>query len=87
MEHTNVKNHGYKGNAGPKYIINIEGTLVEWDHNSITTEQIIELGGWNPSEGAVIIDKDNNQRTLLPGEVIELKPGMGFSKKVRFKRG
>jgi hypothetical protein len=72
---------------GPKYWLDIEGTQVPWDSPTITTEQIIELGGWDPSQGAILIDKDNVERTLNPGEVVELKPGMGFSKKVTFKRG
>lgn len=72
---------------GPKYWLDIEGTQVPWDSPTITTEQIIELGGWDPAQGAILIDKDNVERTLKPGEVVELKPGMGFSKKVRFKRG
>ena len=73
--------------AGPKFHLDIEGTLFEWAESTITTEQIIELGGWEPSKGAVLIDEDNIERTLQPGEVVELKPGMGFSKKVHFKRG
>src|SRR5262245_23838752 len=72
---------------GPKYFLDIEGREVPWDQDTITTEQIIALGGWEPSQGAIVIDKDNNERTLQPGEVIEIKPGQGFSKKVRFKRG
>ncbi|CAE6485863.1 multiubiquitin domain-containing protein [Candidatus Nitrosotenuis uzonensis] len=72
---------------GPKFTIDIEGTLHSWDKDTITTEEIIQLGGWDPSQGAIVIDKDNNETTLKPGEVVELKPGMGFSKKVRFKRG
>jgi len=73
---------------GPKFIIDIEGNLIEWDGDTITTEQIIELGGWDPSQGAILINlKDNTETTLQPGQVIELKPGMGFSKKVKFKRG
>ena len=72
---------------GPKFFLDIEGTLKPWDEDTITTEEIIALGGWDPSLGAILIDKDNNERTLKPGEVIELKPGMGFSKKVHFKRG
>jgi hypothetical protein len=72
---------------GPKYMLDIEGKQVPWDAPTITTEQIIELGAWDASQGAILIDKDNVERTLQPGEVIELKPGMGFSKKVRFKRG
>ncbi len=72
---------------GPKYQIDIEGVLKPWDKDAITTEEIIALGGWDPSQGAVMINKDNNEHTLQPGEVVELKPGMGFSKKVHFKRG
>jgi hypothetical protein len=72
---------------GPKYRIDIEGTLHDWDHDTITTEDIIRLGGWDASQGVMLIDKDNNERTLQPLEVIELKPGMGFAKKVKFKRG
>lgn len=72
---------------GPKYTLDIEGTLLPWDEDTITTEQIAGLGGWDVSLGVLLIDKDNNERTLKPGEVVELKPGMGFSKKVRFRRG
>jgi hypothetical protein len=72
---------------GPKFVLDIEGTIHPWDQDTITTEQIIALGAWDPSQGAILIDKDNNERTLQPGEVIELKPGMGFSKRIRFKRG
>lgn len=72
---------------GPKYELDIEGTLHPWDKDTITTEEIIALGGWDPSLGAIIIDKDNVEHTLQPGQVIEVKPGMGFSKKVKFRRG
>lgn len=72
---------------GPKSFVDIEGELKPWDEDTMTTEQVIALGGWDPSQGAILIDKDNNERTLQPGESVELKPGMGFSKKVRFKRG
>ena len=69
------------------FVLNIEGTIHHWPASSVTTEQIIELGGWDPSQGVIQIDKDNNERTLEPAEVVELKPGMGFGKKVRWKRG
>ena len=72
---------------GPKFFLDIEGELKPWKKETITTEEVINLGGWDPSLGAILIDKDNNERTLQPGEVVELKPGMGFSKKVHFKRG
>lgn len=72
---------------GPKYFVEIEGESYPWNQDIITTEEIIELGGWDPSLGAIVVDKENNERTLQPGETIELKPGMGFGKKVRFRRG
>lgn len=80
MQNENNKN-------GPKYFVDIEGVLKPWDKPTISTEEVIALGGWEPSMGVIMIDKDNNERTLNPGEIIELKPGMGFSKKVHFKRG
>lgn len=73
---------------GPKYCLDIEGEIVPWDKDTITTEEVIELGGWDPSLGAIVIDlKTNTERTLKPKEEIEVKPGMGFGKKVSFKRG
>jgi hypothetical protein len=59
---------------GPKYILNIEGREVPWDEDTITTEQIAQL-------------KDNNERTLAPNEIVQIKPGHGFGKKVKWKRG
>ena len=73
--------------TGPKFVLDIEGVLHDWPDTTITTEQIAELGGWDPSVGVIQIDKDNNERTLEAGEIVELKPGMGFSKKVKWKRG
>ncbi len=72
---------------GPKFFVDVEGVEKPWDKPTITTEEVIVLGGWDRSQGAIVVDKDNNERTLQPGETVELKPGHGFSKKVRFKRG
>lgn len=72
---------------GPKFTLDIEGTLTPWDANTITTEQLAALGGWDIAQGVIMVDKDNNERTLKPGETVDLKPGLGFSKKVRFRRG
>ena len=71
----------------PKFTLDIEGALKPWDQNTITTEQIAALGGWDVSLGVLLIDKDNNERSLQPGEVVKLEPDLGFSKKVRFRRG
>jgi len=84
----NVDEKKHENAQGPKFMLDIEGNLVPWNEDTITTEQIIELGGWSTSQGAILIDlKDNVETTLQPLQIIELKPGMGFSKKVKFKRG
>ncbi len=70
-----------------KYILDIEGVEVPWNNDSITTEEIAELGHWDLSQGVVEVDKNNDERTLAPGEVIEVKPGHGFGKKHKWKRG
>lgn len=81
-------NQDDKKKQGPKYTINIEGQEFPWDKDSITTEEIINLGGWDATQGAIVIDlKTNEERTLSPGESVKIKPGMGFAKKIRFKRG
>jgi hypothetical protein len=73
--------------GGPKYLVDIEGRLIEWDAPTISYEEIIRLGGWSAEQGLIEVDQDNLERTLTPGEVVTLKPGHGFSKKVKWKRG
>jgi hypothetical protein len=75
------------GDHGPKYFVDIEGTIHPWPRNTISREEIAELGGWDVSAGVIEIDADNKERTLAPGEIVELKPGQGFSKKIKWKRG
>ena len=91
IEDTDVVNLGCEGieqfRVGAKYSICIEGKVFEWSKKTITTEEIIQLGGWDASQGAVEVDKDQNERPLASGEVIKLKPGHNFCKKQRFKRG
>ena len=72
----------------PKFEIDIEGALKPWDKDTITTEEVAALGGWDASQGVILVDlQDNTERNLQPGEVVKLRPGIGFSKKVRFQRG
>jgi len=71
----------------PKYVLVIEGKEFPWDEDTITPAQIAHLGGWDVSQGVIEVDKDNNERTLAPNEVVELKPGLGFGKKHKWKRG
>jgi len=72
---------------GPRFIVNIEGTEHEWPRRTITTREIAQLGGWDVTQGVLLIDAENNERQLDPDEVVELRPGLGFAKRVRFKRG
>jgi hypothetical protein len=72
---------------GPRYCVNTEGTEHPWPRDTITTEEIAHLGGWDPAIGVIEIDEDNNERTLAPGEIVQLRPGRAFCRKVRFRRG
>src|SRR5438132_9568739 len=72
---------------GPKFTLDIEGRLVDWNEPTIVAEKIAELGGWDFSQGVVMIDADNVEHPLQAGQIVDLKPGLGFSKKVHFKRG
>ena len=64
-----------------------KGKLYGWDDEKITTEKIAKLGDWDPSAGVIEIDEDNVERTLEPDEVVYLKPGIEFGRKLRWKRG
>ncbi len=78
---------GQHGGEGPKYFVVIEGTEHSWPKDTITFEEIAQLGGWSPADGVIEVDENNNEHTLQPGQTVQLKPGHGFSKKVRWKRG
>jgi hypothetical protein len=69
------------------YHINIEGKEYPWDRETVSREELVILGGWDAAQGVLEIDADNNERTLQAGEVVHLKPGHGFAKKVKFRRG
>jgi hypothetical protein len=71
----------------PKYEINIEDTLYPWDSDRISVPELRELGGLPADLPVIEVDKDNNERTLAEDEVVELKPGHSFGKKVTYKRG
>ncbi len=72
----------------PKYMINIEGVDFPWDEDTISVAQIRELGGLPADNPVIEVDlKDNTERTLGEDEIVEVKPGRGFGKKVKFQRG
>lgn len=74
--------------AGPKYFVNVEGDDKPWPREEITVPEIRGLGGWDATQPVVEVDLQNNtERTLREDEVVTLKPGHGFAKKVKFQRG
>lgn len=72
---------------GPKYFIEIEGTEYPWDKDTITVPEIRELGKLPTDLPVIIVDAENNERELAEDEVVEIKPGHRFGKKVFYKRG
>ena len=74
--------------TGPVFVLRIEGTEFQWAKPTITTEQIAELGAWDPSHGVQQIDLATNEaRTLKPNEIIDLKDLKTFAKKIGWRRG
>jgi hypothetical protein len=72
----------------PKYVVDIEGQIHGWDRETITVPELRDLAGFGGNQEMIEVDlKDNSERPLGEAEVIELKPGKGFAKKVAFKRG
>jgi hypothetical protein len=73
---------------GPKYEINIEGNLYPWGSATITVPELRGLASIPSDQPMLEIDlATNEERTLLEDEVIELKPGKGFAKKIKYQRG
>lgn len=75
---------------GPKYFINIEGLdeEKEWSQETITVAEIRDLAGWDDSQPVLEVDLETNEEVTLDDDtIVTLKPGHGFAKKVKFKRG
>jgi len=74
--------------AGPKYLLDIEGKKYPWDDDTITVAQIRQIGGLAAGQPVIEVDLHaGTERTLDETDVVQLRPGLGFSKKVSFKRG
>jgi hypothetical protein len=75
--------------AGPIYYIDLEGIgIKEWHDDTITVPQIRGLAGWDATQPVLEVNlEDNTEVTLAEDAVVQLKPGQGFAKKVKFKRG
>lgn len=78
-----------EGAGRPTYYIDLEGVgIKEWHSDTITLPQIRGLAGWDASQPVLEVNlEDNTEVTLAEDAVVQLKPGQGFAKKVKFKRG
>jgi hypothetical protein len=74
--------------AGPKYFLDLEGVDYPWYEPSITVPQVRELAGWTTDQQVMIVNLNTNEETVLAEDAaIELKPGHGFGRKFKFRRG
>jgi hypothetical protein len=74
--------------SGPKYFVNIEDVEHPWARDAITVPEIRSLGAIAPGIEVLEVDlHTNEERTLREDEVVPVKPGRGFGKKIKFKRG
>jgi hypothetical protein len=71
----------------PGILLSIEGRTFPWDRDTITTAEIIRLGGWDASQGVIEVDEHQNERTLAVDDVIRIEPGKEYGKRHRWKRG
>lgn len=92
MNDTQVANdmpfrHEERG-QGPKYTLNIDDVDHLWDRDTISVPEIRGLGGIAAGTQVLEVNLETNEeRTLLEDEIVTLKPGHGFGKKIKFKRG
>ena len=72
---------------GKKYFVTIEGKEYPWEKDTITTTEIRTLGNL-PTDMPVVEEfPDGTERTFGENETVELKPGHGFGRAPKFKRG
>lgn len=74
--------------GGPTYKLDLEGVVKDWHESTITVRQIRDLAGWTGEQQVVMVDMATNDEVALAEDaMVELKPGLGFAKKIKFKRG
>lgn len=73
--------------GGQKFFVNIEGTEHPWEGDTITVNQIRDLGKIPADQPIVEELADGTERTLGADDTIDLKPGHRFGRAPRYKRG
>lgn len=77
-----------RGTKGPKYFLDLEGTEYPWSESTITVAQIREIAGWTIDQQVMLVNLATNEETVLDEDAdIQLKPGHGFGRKFKFRRG
>jgi len=73
---------------GPKYTVVIDGQDYPWNTPTITVPELRALASIEAGTEIIEINLDDNtEATLSEDAVVALKPGQGFGKKIRFRRG
>jgi hypothetical protein len=72
---------------GSKYFVNIEGKEYPWDKETINAKEIRALAHFPANAQIVEEFPDGKERTIGEGEEVHLKPGHGFGRSPKFKRG
>lgn len=73
---------------GPKYYVNIDGKDYSWTNATITAVDIRSMAGWSSDQSVDEVDlKTGSKTSISDSQVIDLKPGHGFAKKIEFVSG
>lgn len=76
------------GTDRPTFLLDLEGVERAWHAPTITISQIRELAGWALDQPIVMVNLATNEETALAeNTTVELKPGHGFGRKFKFRRG
>lgn len=87
MQNEAVNRSTLTGAAESPMTIIIEGKEFPWSSETISTAEIIRLGGWEPTQGVIEVDENQNERTLTPEEIVHLQHGKEYGKRHHWKRG
>ena len=86
MTVTELATNGHRG--AEHFRINLEGHDHKWLTPTIYADQIRFLAGWDDNQQIIEVDlATNEEHTLADRTPIEVRPGAGFARKIKFKRG